>query len=232
MKEQWVLGVSIIAAAIIFGAFFYQSRVSESSVRVVGAATKRFDSDIVKWRVTLNRSVGLMEIQQGYQQVARDLETLKAVLAENGIAQDKINVQPASTQPRYNQGGGVSGYNVQQSLFVVSTEVATLEKLALNPSAVIEKGVTLQFANLEYYNANLSEIKRELLAEATKDARRRAEEIALNAGMSVKSITNARAGVFQITEPYSTEISDYGVFNASTKTKDITVTVNATFVMK
>ena len=41
----------------------------------------------------------------------------------------------------------------------------------------------------------------------------------------------ARAGVFQITEPYSTEVSDYGVHNTSTRVKEITVTVHATFLL-
>ncbi len=42
----------------------------------------------------------------------------------------------------------------------------------------------------------------------------------------------ANVGVFQITEPYSTEISDYGVFDTNTKEKDITVTMNVTFNLK
>jgi hypothetical protein len=35
--------------------------------------------------------------------------------------------------------------------------------------------------------------------------------------------------VFQITEPFSTEVTDYGVHSTSTRSKEITVTVHATF---
>jgi len=42
---------------------------------------------------------------------------------------------------------------------------------------------------------------------------------------------NSAVGVFQITEPYSMEVSDYGVHNISTWAKDITVTENASFVL-
>jgi hypothetical protein len=38
--------------------------------------------------------------------------------------------------------------------------------------------------------------------------------------------------VFQITEPFSTEVSDFGVHNTATKRKEITVTVHATFEME
>ena len=78
----------------------------------------------------------------------------------------------------------------------------------------------------------MSEIKRELLAEATSDARRRAAEIARSSGDRIAKIESARVGVFQITEPYSTEVSDYGIYSTATKEKDITVTVSVVFSLK
>ena len=78
----------------------------------------------------------------------------------------------------------------------------------------------------------MSDIKRELLAEATKDARKRAEEIAANSEATIDKINSARSGVFQITEPYSTEVSDYGIYSTSTRIKDITVTVHVSFTLK
>jgi hypothetical protein len=35
--------------------------------------------------------------------------------------------------------------------------------------------------------------------------------------------------VFQITEPYSTDVSDYGYYNTDTRTKSISVTVTTKF---
>lgn len=104
--------------------------------------------------------------------------------------------------------------------------------MALNPSLVVEKGIVLQSSNLEYYPSKLSRIKKELLAEATTDARQRAAEIARSSGDRIARIESARVGVFQITEPYSTEVSDYGVYNTSTREKDITVTVNVSFTLE
>jgi hypothetical protein len=37
--------------------------------------------------------------------------------------------------------------------------------------------------------------------------------------------------VFQITEPYSTEVSGFGVHNTATRQKEITVTVHASFAL-
>jgi len=42
----------------------------------------------------------------------------------------------------------------------------------------------------------------------------------------------AKAGVFQITEPYSTDVADYGYYNTSTRSKSISVTLTAVFKLK
>jgi hypothetical protein len=39
-------------------------------------------------------------------------------------------------------------------------------------------------------------------------------------------------GVFQITAPYSTEVSDYGMYDTSTIDKQITAIVKASFEIK
>ena len=39
-------------------------------------------------------------------------------------------------------------------------------------------------------------------------------------------------GVFQITAPNSTDVSDYGVYDTSTLRKDVTAVVNVAFALK
>jgi hypothetical protein len=64
-----LLGLSIIVSALIFGFFFYQSRISRDYVQVVGAATERFESDIVKWNITFEENTGLENIADGYRKI-------------------------------------------------------------------------------------------------------------------------------------------------------------------
>jgi len=45
-------------------------------------------------------------------------------------------------------------------------------------------------------------------------------------------LISACAGVFQITEPYSTEVAGYGMYNTSSARKNIKVTVSAEFILK
>ena len=231
-----ILGLSFIIGATVFGLLIYQSRQPVKTIKVVGMATQRFRSDIIKWRVTLSRTAGQADLKAGYAELESDRNGLIAFLKANGVGAQDITVQPVNTNPIYGQNGGkdgiISGYSIQQNLFILSDDVGKVEKLALEPGALVNKGIFLQSSNLEYYYSKLDRLKRSLLAAATSDAQKRAAEIARSTGDRIAKIASAYSGVFQITEPYSTEVMDYGVYNTSGRTKDITVTVNVVFILK
>jgi hypothetical protein len=226
------LGISLILAALVFGILFYSARVTENTINVVGMATKRFDSDIVKWRLTISRNTGLSDVTQGYSLIQTDLQFLRKVLAEKGLQESELTIQPINTMLNYSREGQVTGYNLQQGVFVITSNIKAVEDIALNPSDLFGRGIVLQNSDLEYFYSKLSDIKMELLAEATKDAQKRAEGIANSSGIKLGTVTSLRTGVFQITEPFSTDVSDYGMYNTRTKQKDITITVRAAFKIK
>ncbi len=227
-----ILGVSFVIGAAVFGNFFYRSRMQDNTIRVVGAATRPYESDIVKWRISVGRSTGLGDASVGYSDTRRAFDGLMAELKAAGVSEKEISVQPINRNPVYDNNGNQTGYSFTQSVYVISSDLATIEKLALNPDEMYEKGVALQSSLLEYYFSKLPDIKKELLAEATRDAKQRAVEIAKNSGSGIGSMRSARAGIFQITEPYSTDVSDYGIYNTSTRQKDVTVTVTAEFAVR
>jgi len=227
-----ILGVSFVIGAAVFGYCFYRSRMQDNTIRVVGAATKRFESDIVKWRISIGRQTGLRDASTGYSDTRRTFENLMAELKAASISEKEVSVQPISRNPVYDNSGNLTGYGFSQSVYVISSDLTTIEELALNPDEMFQKDVALQSSSLEYYFSKLPDIKKELLAEATRDAKQRAVEIAKNSGSGIGPVRSARAGIFQITEPYSTEVSDYGIYNTSTRQKDVTVTVTAEFGVK
>lgn len=49
------------------------------------------------------------------------------------------------------------------------------------------------------------------------------------AGCGVAEVQSVRMGVLQITRPYSTDASDYGVYDTSAIDKDVQAVVTATF---
>lgn len=227
-----ILGVSLILASTIFGLYFYKSRSTATTIKVVGSTTQRYSADIVKWRITLSRSVDPGQLKEGYTQLKGDLLNVQEVFQAEQIPTKEVTIQPINTEQIYGQSGIQSGYRVFQTLSVISHDIPKVESLALNPEILVNKGIMLQSSNLEYYCSKLGQIKKALLAKATQDAKKRAEAIAQSTGDKINKISSARAGVFQITEPYSTEVADYGLYNTASRQKDITVTVNAEFTLK
>ena len=91
-------------------------------------------------------------------------------------------------------------------------------------------GVEFYSSNPQYYYTKLSELKLEMIATATEDARLRADRIAENAGSDIGDLRNAQMGIFQIIGQNSNE--DYtwgGAFNTSSKMKTATITMKLKF---
>jgi hypothetical protein len=221
-----VLALGLVLSALVFGLLFYYARDTGDTVQTVGAATEQFTADVAKWRLSLTRQTGLDDQQAGYRALAEDVRQLRAQLGGLGIPDTSVTVQPPNAHPTYGYNGTPTGYQIQQALFVVSNNVGGVEALALDPASLQTGGASLQMSTLEYFYSDLDTLKRSLLARATDDARARAREIV---GEEVEHMTSARAGVFQITEPYSTEVASYGMHSTSTRKQEITVTVHATF---
>ena len=71
-----------------------------------------------------------------------------------------------------------------------------------------------------------------MLAEASRDARERAEQISSQGGRAVEHMLSAKMGVFQITPVFSLQTTWDGVNDTSSFEKTITAVVSATFSMK
>ncbi len=222
---------ALLIAALILGIFFYAGRRAEHTIKVTGYASKGFESDIVKWSLTITSHTSLTDIAGGYKSLKNQVNSLIDALTKTGISLTEITIQPPSVNPIWGEGRQI-GYALRQSLFLITTNIAKVESLARNPDFIYEKGILLENSSLEYNYTKIDELKKELLANATKDAFSRAQEIARSAGARLGKIVSARQGVFQITEPYSTEVSDYGIFSTATKNKEIKVTVSASFVIR
>jgi len=224
-----IAAIAFIVGLAIFGNFFLESRKVERGLRVVGYASKQFESDMVKWNLVLQKDAGSEGLKEAYRSITKDVNDFKAYLVEKGMNEEDIGIQPPTSSPYYNNFGQITGYNVNQSLYVLSHDISRLEAVALDPSFFADRGLLMQRNELEYLYSKLPELKKELIGAATKDALDRAKEVTSSAKTRLGKLKTARSGVFQITEPYSTDVSDYGFYNTQTKAKSISVTVTAEF---
>jgi hypothetical protein len=227
-----ILAVGLLGSAAVLGAFLVEARGARDVIRVTGASTRPFSSDVVKWRVTFRASGPAGDARAAVEDLRASVTGFLSAIEARGIDPATVNRQPVSSYPRYDNQGQEVGVEVNQSLFLVTESIEVVEDLANDPVALLDAGVNLGGSNVEYFYSEIDTLKHVLLAGAADDARRRAEEIMKTTGRGVGDLLEARAGVFQITEPYSTEVSGYGMHATGTREKEITVTVHATFGLR
>ena len=229
-KIAIILSAGIIISSIILGMYFVSAR-QEQSIRVVGQGVKSLTADVAKWNVTISKNTGVSNQMEGYTLIQNELKKVKKYLLDNGIEEKNILVEPVNSYANYGNNS-VIGYNFNQRIEARSNDVDKIEKLALDIDSLRNAGIMPQYSNIEYFISNLADIKAQMLAVATTDAKARAEEIAKSSGNKVCGLMSARSGIFQIRKPLSTDVSDYGIYDTSSREKEIAVTVTATFKIK
>jgi len=123
-----------------------------------------------------------------------------------------------------------TGYRLSQTVRVESADVDRLAQLDTTP--LVEQDVLFTTDPPQFLYTKVAGEKVEMLADATKDARARAEQIAEQGGRSIASLHDAEMGVFQITALHDNDTSSGGENDTSSVDKTITAVVAATFLLK
>jgi len=230
-----VLAVGLVISTLIGGWFFVQGKRGDQTITVTGSARKRIKSDLVIWRSAISYQAPVLS--EAYRSLAEAVPRVRAYLISKGIAENQITVSSISSQTLHGRTSDgiptseITGYSLRQELSVRSTEVDKISQIAREATELINQGILIESMSPEYIYTQLGGLKIEMLAEAAKDAKVRAEQIAQSTGSSIGSVRAARMGVLQITPADSTDVSDSGMNDTSSLEKDITAVVNIGFAV-
>ncbi len=228
-----MLAVALVFAAAIGGFAFVKGKRADQSVTVTGSARKRIKSDLVIWRAGVSYQSTVLS--DAYRSLSESVPRVKTYLIGKGIQENQITVSAITSQTlhaRTTEGedtGQITGYSLRQELEVRSNDVDKIAKIAREATELINQGILIESLPPEYHYTKLGDLKIEMLSEAAKDAKARAQQIAQSTGSSIGSVRSARMGVLQITPADSNEVSDSGMNDTSSLDKDITAVVNIAF---
>lgn len=227
-----------LAAGLVFASLVVArtwQRIAESqAISVTGSARRLVKSDLIVWTGSFSTEAKTLLAAQ--QALKADLVTVEAFLKMQAVTNYQvgpIGIQELRQRVNSDEGVRIVGYNLSQNVTVTSPEVERIAALDQQTAKLVEQGVQFTTSAPRYIYTKAGEAKIEMLAEATKDARARAEQIASQGGRTVKELRAARMGVFQITPLYSTRghSSWEGENDMSSLDKSIMAVVNATFSM-
>jgi hypothetical protein len=232
-------GLALLAIAVLVGSIAIghgiRDRGKNDVITVTGSAKQQVTSDFAIWDLSVtSQQVGAAAAAK---QLAAWTAMIRSFLTAQGIQADEVTVQPVSTQvvnPVNNNGTSsqVIGYQVTRNFEVRSRRVDAVAKTAEASAKLIVEGIPLQAQPLQYVLTKLGNIRPGLLAAAVRDAQNRGKVLVGASGAKLGKLRDVQVGVFQVTSPNSTQVSDYGVYDTSTLRKDVTAVVNVTFALK
>jgi hypothetical protein len=229
------IAVSIIISAVIASAAAVSIKRARDTVTVTGSARMRVTCDYVVWRGNIVVNATTVEAASQALHVYR--VKVQEFFKTEGIPDSAIAFKTvySTAQQEYEEGhytGRIYGYEVSQGFEISSRDLDRVLAASDGAESLMREGVPLQLSSPEFYYTPLDEARVKLMADATVDARRRAEQIAAAAGGKIGPIREARMGVIQVVAPYSMAVSDYGMYDTSTRDKDIVATIKAVFAMR
>ena len=175
-------------------------------------------------------------LTDAYKKLSESTPRIKQYLLSKGIPEDQMTVSSiTTTQQKGRDGEGnetseIIGYALSQSVEVRSNDVAKIGQVARETTELINQGILVESTAPRYYYTQIGDLRIEMLGEAAKGGKERAERIAQSTGNSIGAVVR-QDGVLQITAADSTDVSDYGVYDTSTIEKDMTAVVNVSFAV-
>ncbi len=225
-----ILAIALGGGLVKVGAGFADR--SANGITVTGSAKTSATADNVVW--TLNVSLTRQTVSDAVTKVGSDVAAVTKYLTEGGIPAEELTLGSVSTyaNEEYSNGnstGRILNYRASRDVVVRSKDVQLVSKLSQGIGSILQTGVSVNNYGPQYYLSTLPKLRPQLLEKAMKDAKVRAVAITKAVGGKVGAVQAVRSGVFQVTTPDSTQISDSGSYDTSSIEKTVTSTVSVTF---
>lgn len=179
-----IFSIAIVVAAYILGSSYVKRATPTGVIAVTGSGSEDFTSDLIVWEGTFSQTN--LQLQTAYERLNEDKETVKKYLLSKGIGEENFVFNSVQTieqrEPQYQNGNYIGeifkGYELRQTVKIESKDVPMVEQVSREITELLQKGVQFNSTPPRYYYTKLSDLKIQMIAAATEDARIRAERIA------------------------------------------------------
>jgi hypothetical protein len=211
-----------------------QSRAPVDTIEVAGSARRPVEADSVSW------SVRLSSHKPTPQAAVAELDgwttSVRTFVVDGGARGNEITVDPVSlSQATRTDGDGnevTDGYQASRAIRVKSGRLDVIAEIAGSSVQLIRDGIPIDTDAPEYVYTKLASHRASMVADAGKDAKKRAEALVKVGGGRLGRIREVRVGDFQVTSRGGTDFESGGSFDRSARQKDIVVVVHLTFELR
>ena len=176
----------------------------ERSVSVRGLAEREVDADLAVWNMSF--SIGENSLESMQKSILEKNEIIKKYLIKHGLEESDFTVKPAaitdnSLNSYMDQTKITYQFVARQTILVRSEKIEAVKSAYADSLELVSAGIAVNQdydSKVSYEFTKLNDIKPEMIAEATKNARTAAEQFAHDSNSKVGKIKKATQGLFTI----------------------------------
>lgn len=239
-KSAAILSAAVIVTALLICFTFFNRNKAEDTIAVTGYGKMDFRSDRVSWRGEFAEQG--VTAEQAYANLETSKRRVVEYLGSQRVMNSELTWEPVELKKLYNEKRNDRGellfktqigYELTQTFKLDSADVDKIEQVSRGITSLISAGVEIVSQKPEYFYTGLSELKQQLIALATDDARNRAQQIAVHTGANLGKLRASSLGIFQIIGMNTAVEADWsGSFDTASKFKTASITVKAQFEIK
>ncbi|MEQ1550483.1 SIMPL domain-containing protein [Sphingorhabdus sp.] len=199
--KAWLAGTGLLAAGLVGGGYLMgdglvRMKQADRAVTVRGLAEREVTADLATWTISYSAKAG--DLQSAQAKADADTKAIRAFFGSVGFDGDAV--QPTGANVSQYSNEGITTYTVKQRMSLRTTDIKKAEAAIKRQFDLVKQGVELEEGSgMAFTYTKLNAIKPEMIAQATKDARKSAEQFAKDSGTDVGSIKSATQGYFEVT---------------------------------
>jgi hypothetical protein len=204
-----------------------RSKMAEHrSVTVRGVSERNVTADLATWSVNFSHEgTELGPVQQSVDQQA---SAIRAFFRRAGFRPEEISdtdVTLTREQPHDRDGNpiGPQKLTVSRSIQLRTNDVMKARAAYARQAELLRDGVELSGTSISYTFTRLNNLKPQMIAEATRNARESAEQFARDSGVDVGKIKSASQGYFSVGARDGEDCDDCGSSGGSTPFQKVRV---------
>ncbi len=208
-RGTYALAIAIfigsIGSATILGNALINMKMQDRNVQVRGVAERKVKADTAVWVIPINAANNDLHLAQS--KVSSDTTKIINYLKQYNLVEDEISKRSTRVfdklAQRYYTENNAPRYFVESEIVIKSLKIDDIVKASQNIGELIDQNITIAYDEYKYngpkfFFTKLNDIKPDMLADATKEARKAANEFALNSKSKVGKIKRASQGLFSI----------------------------------
>lgn len=199
-----LIALGLLAIGIGVKKGFNSLSSAQRTVSVRGLSEREVKADKVTWPIVYQ--IQGDDLPSLYQQIGTTNDKILAFLKDAGITSQEITITAPEAYDRaannYSDGNYRYRFNITEVIVVTSSQVDLVNQLILRQGELLKDGIALtsnDYSNaITYEFTGLNDIKPEMIAEATKNAREAAQKFADDSESTLGKIQTAHQGQFSI----------------------------------